>query len=59
MHADNTYETPLPQKKRKTEDKVVGCCEQRYENGGTGKKDGGSQKTMKNSIDNQECGDPR
>ena len=33
------------QNKSKTEDKVDGCCEQRRETSGTGKKDGGRQKT--------------
>ena len=31
---------------KKIEDKWCGCCEQRPENGGTGKKDGGSQEGM-------------
>ena len=42
----NGHETTWKKRKRKTEDRVHGCCGQRHENGGTGPKDGGRQKTM-------------
>ena len=42
MPADKTrHKTNRKKKKRKTEDKMDGCCEQRLESGGIGSKDGG------------------
>ena len=38
LQADNGFGTT---RKKKIKDKADGCCEQRPENGGTGKEDGG------------------